>query len=109
MKYITGIALDPRITGQSQALPDESRERHERSRGKQRLFGEIACQADTWQRPHRVPVKTEHPVGGASPHHAATSPEGDQQDLHDKVYCAGARWRTGSGHPCTLIPDHATA
>ncbi len=39
VKYLTGIGLDPHITGQSRALPDEARGRHERSRGKQRLFG----------------------------------------------------------------------
>ena len=52
------------------------------------MSGEIAYQAKTWQRLRRVPVKAEHLVGGASPRHVMTSPEGDPQELHDRVYCA---------------------
>jgi hypothetical protein len=59
----------------------------EATRQKQRVFGEIAYAAETWDRPRRVIVKAEHTEGGENPRFVTTSLAGDPQALYDDLYC----------------------
>ncbi len=66
---------------------DEAEARDEDTDEKQRLFGEFAYAADTWDRPRRVIAKAEFGPQGDNPRFIVTSLAGDPQDLYDRLYC----------------------
>lgn len=53
----------------------------------QRIFGEFAYAADTWDCRRRVIVKAEHLEQGANTRFIVTNLEGEPQKLYDEVYC----------------------
>ena len=55
---------------------------------KQRLFGEFAYAAGTWNAERRVIARIEHGPKGANPRYIVTNLEGRGQDLYEKLYCA---------------------
>jgi len=85
--YILGLAKNSVLLNQAQPWMRQAREQFEASRQKQRLFGEIAYAAGTWDRPRRVIVKAEHAEGGENPRFVTTSLAGEAQVLYDDLYC----------------------
>jgi hypothetical protein len=53
---------------------------------KQRLFGEIQCAAETWDRQRRVLMKAERLAAGPNMRFVVTNLEGTPQDLYDQIY-----------------------
>jgi len=86
--YILGLAQNTRVAALAQPLADEAARRFEATAAKQRLFGEVAYAAGTWDRARRVLVKAEHLAQGPNTRFVVTSIEGDPQDLYDRLYCA---------------------
>jgi len=85
--YITGIARNPVLEGLAQQWTYESTKHFEQTGQKQRIFGEFAYAADTWDCRRRVIVKAEHLEQGANTRFIVTNLEGEPQKLYDEVYC----------------------
>lgn len=88
VNYIVGIARNRRLNAQAQPLLDEARHRFEKSGSKQRLFGEFAYAAGSWDRSRRVIVKAEHLDQGSNPRYIVTNLSGTPKHLYDRLYCA---------------------
>lgn len=86
--YIVGIARNPRLNALAQPLLDEAHHRFGQSGSKQRLFGEFAYAATTWNRKRRVIVKAEHTAQGSNPRYIITNLSGTPKRLYDQLYCA---------------------
>jgi hypothetical protein len=54
----------------------------------QRLFGDFAYAAATWDRPRRVIVKAEHNAQGDNPRFIVSNLPGNAGGLYDVLYCA---------------------
>lgn len=85
--YLVGLARNAVLERQGRTLMDEAEARYEDTDEKQRLFGEFAYAADTWDRPRRVIAKAEFGPQGDNPRFIVTSLAGDPQDLYDRLYC----------------------
>lgn len=86
--YIAGIARNSRMEAAGQELQQQAARQYEESGQKQRLFGEIAYAAHTWNRERRILVKAEHTSQGPNPRFVVTNLPGDPQKLYDEIYCA---------------------
>ena len=86
--YILGLAKNSRLLEMSQPLMTQAEEAFKQTHEKQRLFGELAYAAGTWEKERRVIVKAEHTDKGSNPRFVVTSREGDPQQLYDDLYCA---------------------
>jgi hypothetical protein len=85
--YITGIARNPVLEELARQWTDESKMQFEQTGQKQRIFGEFAYAAETWDRQRRVIVKAEHLEQGANTRFIVTNLEGEAQKLYDELYC----------------------
>jgi len=86
--YLVGLAKNPRLLGLAQSLMEQAQTDFQAQRQKQRLFGEVKYQAQTWDQQRRVLVKAEHTDKGSNPRFVVTNLEGDPQALYDQAYCA---------------------
>ena len=85
--YILGLAKNSVLLKRAQPWMRQAQGQFEATGQKQRVFGEIAYAAETWDRPRRVIVKAEHTEGGENPRFVTTSLAGDPQALYDDLYC----------------------
>jgi hypothetical protein len=53
----------------------------------QRLFGDFAYAADSWDRPRRVIVKAEHTAQGDNPRFVVSNLPGNARGLYEVLYC----------------------
>ena len=87
--YIVGIARNPRLQRQAEALLECAKRDYQATGRKQRRFGSVWYAAHTWDRARRVIVKAEHTARGANPRFVVTnlSPQTDRY-LYTRLYCA---------------------
>lgn len=86
--YVIGLAKNSRLLRLAGEWMEQSARDFEASGEKQRRFGWLDYQADTWDRERRVIAKAEHSRKGSNPRFVITSLEGEAQDIYDKIYCA---------------------
>jgi len=86
--YVIGLAKNARINELARPLIEQASQWHSATGHKQRLFGQVAYAAASWDRPRRVIVKAEHTEGGSNPRYVVTNLEGAPQPLYDQLYCA---------------------
>jgi len=87
VQYIIGLAKNAVLQRMARREIVTARWRHRCTGHKQRIFGEVAYAAKTWDRPRRVIVKAEHTDHGANPRFVVTNRPGPPQDLYDREYC----------------------
>jgi len=85
--YIVGLAQNKRLKRLTRREIVTAKWQHRRTGEKQRIFGELAYAAGTWDRTRRVIVKAEHSDKGTNPRFLVTNLPGDPQDLYDNLYC----------------------
>lgn len=85
--YIIGLARNPVLEQLARQWTDESAEQYKQTGQKQRIFGEFAYAAETWDRQRRVIVKAEHLEQGANTRFIVSNLDGEAQNLYDEVYC----------------------
>lgn len=85
--YVLGLAKNPRLLRLAQPLLEQAAQGFQSGGDKQRLFGEVAYAAESWDRPRRVLVKAEHGPRGPNPRFVVVSLAGEPQALYDELYC----------------------
>jgi len=85
--YIFGIARNTVLERLARHLTERAGEKYERTKEKQRIFGEFYYAAQTWDVKRRVIVKAEHTEKGANPRFVVTNLPGEPQYLYDEIYC----------------------
>jgi hypothetical protein len=85
--YIVGLAKNPRVLGLVQSFIKQAQTDFQAQGQKQRLFGEVAYAAQSWDKERRVLVKAEHTDKGSNPRFVVTNLEGAAQALYDQMYC----------------------
>ncbi len=85
--YIIGLARNPVLEALALQWTCESARQFEQAGQKQRIFGEFAYAAETWDRQRRVIVKAEHLSQGANTRFIVTNLQGQPQKLYDELYC----------------------
>lgn len=88
VKYLFGLARNSRLQQLSGALQEQAESQYQTTGEKQRLFGEFAYAAGSWDRERRVIAKAERLPKGSNPRYVVTNLEGEAQTLYDEVYCA---------------------
>lgn len=86
--YIVGIAKNKRIIEQAEPWISQAAMQFDHTQEKQRVFGEIVYQAESWDRPRLVIIKAEHLEKGTNPRFIITNLPGKPQDLYESTYCA---------------------
>ena len=86
--YVIGLAKNARLLRLAGEWMEQSARDFEASGEKQRRFGWLDYQADTWDRERRVIAKAEHSLKGSNPRFVITSLEGEARDVYDQIYCA---------------------
>jgi hypothetical protein len=86
--YIVGLAKNPVLTKLSATLMSSAENAFTETGQKQRLFGELAYAAATWDKPRRVIARIEHSEKGENPRFITTSLAGEGQQLYEQTYCA---------------------
>jgi hypothetical protein len=92
LSYLIGVARNSRLLDMAAPLAEQARSAFEGTA--QRVFGDLAYAAYTWDRPRRVIVKAEHlpPVrageGKSNLRFVVTNLAGEAQELYERVYCA---------------------
>jgi hypothetical protein len=86
--YIVGCArnarLEARVALAELMLADE----YGHTGVKQRLIGEFAYAADSWNRERRVITRLEYGAQGTNPRFVVTNLEADATELYERLYCA---------------------
>jgi hypothetical protein len=85
--YILGLAKNSVLMDKAQSWMDQARRQFQQNGQKQRVFGEFAYAAGTWDCPRRVIVKAEYLSQGPNTRFAVTNLPGDPQELYDDLYC----------------------
>ena len=94
VRYIVGIAKNPRLHQQAEALLEDAEREYQATGKKQRWFGSVNYGAHTWDRKRRVIVKAEHTALGSNPRFVVTNlPQTDRYPtvtvgLYNRIYCA---------------------
>lgn len=88
VSYILGLAKNTRLAELARPLIEQASQLHAVTGDKQRLFGQVAYAAGSWDRTRRVLVKAEHTEGGSNPRYVVTNLDGEPQALYDQLYCA---------------------
>jgi len=86
--YIVGLAKNVRVLALAEDLLAQAQADYQQQGQKQRLFGEVAYAAQSWDWARRVLVKAEHTEKGSNPRFVVTNLAGRAQELYDEVYCA---------------------
>jgi hypothetical protein len=87
VKYIIGLAKNAVLKRRIEPWMELARRQFAQSHRKQRLFGEFAYAAGTWDRERRVLAKAEVTGRGDNPRFVVTNLQGDAQGLYDRLYC----------------------
>jgi hypothetical protein len=85
--YVIGLARNPRLQALAGPWLHAAAVCWERTQQPQRLFGEMAYAAETWDRPRRVVIKAEHNAQGANPRFVVSNLPGNARGLYDVLYC----------------------
>lgn len=85
--YIVGLAKNPVLERLGQSWIRQAQERFQRSKQKQRVFGEFEYAAITWDRKHRIIIKAEYLQQGPNTWFIVTNLCGGPQHLYDDIYC----------------------
>jgi hypothetical protein len=85
--YILGLARNPVLERLAQPWRETAKSQFAQNGLKQRIFGELAYAAETWDRTRRVIVKAEHLTQGENTRFVVTNLPGDPQSLYDDLYC----------------------
>ena len=98
--YLFGLAGNSRLPDAIEADLAWAAAEHQETGEPARRFNDFFyATRDSWSRRRRVIGKAEHLAKGANPHFIVTSLKRkaiDAQTLYEQVYCAAAKWRTGS-------------
>ena len=86
--YLFGVARNPRLERLARPWTQAAAACWARTHQPQRLFGEFAYRADSWDRPRRVLVKAEHGAQGDNPRFVVTNLPGQARALYEVLYCA---------------------
>ena len=85
--YIIGLARNSVLHALAEPWMQQADEGFGQTQQKQRLFGEFAYAAGSWDRQRRVIVKAELTAQGPNPRFVVTNLPGDPQTLYDGLYC----------------------
>ena len=88
VRYIVGLARNGRLEAQVQYAELMLAEDYARTLTKQRLIGEFAYAADSWDIERRVITRLEYGVQGTNPRFVVTNLDGAASDLYERLYCA---------------------
>ena len=83
--YIVGLAKNARLNDLAAPWMETAAQGFAGTGFKQRLFGEFAYAAGTWNAERRVIARIEHGPKGANPRYIVTNLEGDAQDLYADI------------------------
>lgn len=86
--YILGLPRNKVLERRAQPWTEVSASQFAQTQEKQRLFGEFAYAAGTWDRERRVIVKAEHLQQGPNSRFVVTNLAGTPDALYDDLYCA---------------------
>lgn len=86
--YVLGFAKNKALESQSAIAMLALAEHYEAAGTKQRLIGEFAYAARSWNRERRVIARLEHGPLGANPRFIVTSLTGEATALYERLYCA---------------------
>ena len=88
VRYIVGIAQNPRLREQASALIEKAARDYRATRNKQRLFGRVHYGAHSWDQARRLIVKAEHTALRANHRFVVTNLKQTDRCLYDRIYCA---------------------
>jgi hypothetical protein len=88
VKYVVGIAKNPRLLEQGQNLISESAVLFEKTGEKQRHFACLQYKAHSWDQERMVIIKAEHNRQGSNPRFVVSNLSGNAQHIYEKIYCA---------------------
>jgi Transposase DDE domain group 1 len=86
--YIFGLARNRRVEGLALPWTHAAATCWQMTHQPQRLFGEFAYEAGTWDRARRVIVKAEHTAKGDNPRFVVSNLPGNPRGLYEVLYCA---------------------
>lgn len=88
VRYLVGLARNARLEAQVQYVELMLAEDYARTGAKQRLIGEFAYAADSWDIERRVITRLEYGAQGNNPRFVVTNLDGAASDLYERLYCA---------------------
>lgn len=109
VNYIVGIARNARLEALGSALQQQAREAFEQSGEAQRLFGDFAYSAKSWNWLRLIIHKAEHLSKGANPRFVVTNLVGNPQELYEQVYCARGEMENRIKEQLMLFHDRTSA
>jgi Transposase DDE domain group 1 len=86
--YIIGLAKNSRLLAMATTWREQAQAAFESCGTPQRVFGELAYQARSWQQSRRVIAKAEHNAQGPNPRFILTSLPEAPQVAYEWIYCA---------------------
>ena len=94
--YIVGLAKNARLNDLAAPWMETAAQGFAGTGFKQRLFGEFAYAAGTWNAERRVIARIEHGPKGANPRYIVTNLEGDAQDLYATGSAGWSKYRVAA-------------
>jgi len=88
--YIVGLAKNPVLMRLGEYWIQQAQENFHTTREKQRIFGQFAYAAGTWDKERRVIIKAEYVTQGQNTRFIVTNLKGQPQTLYDQTYCQRA-------------------
>jgi hypothetical protein len=85
--YVLGLARNAVLERQAGPWTHAAQTCFEMTGGPQRLFGEMAYRAGSWDRARRVIVKAEHGPQGDNPRFVVSNLPGNARGLYEVLYC----------------------
>jgi len=85
--YVLGLARNSRLEELAGPWTNAAATCWARTGQPQRLFGELAYAAGSWDRPRRVIVKAEHGPQGPNPRFVVSNLPGNPRGLYEVLYC----------------------
>lgn len=86
--YIIGLQKNAALLRRVELAELAIADAYEATGIKQRMIGEFAYAAGTWERERHVIARLEHDARGANPRFVVTSLQGDCRTLYEQLYCA---------------------
>jgi hypothetical protein len=87
VRYIIGLARNARLQARVQYAERMLQDEYERSGIKQRLIGEFAYAAQSWDIERRVITRLEYGSLGNNPRFVVTNLAGEAGQLYERLYC----------------------
>ena len=88
VSYILGLQKNSRLAQHVEYAELALAEQYRGGQAKQRLYGDFAYAAKTWDKPRRVIARLEHGPQGANPRFIVTDLTGSAKALYERRYCA---------------------